>query len=258
LGDSIQFCRYAKLVAARGAKVVLGVQKPLTSLLRDLEGVSQLVTEGDALPYFDYHCPLLSLPLAFQTRLETIPAAASYLRADSAKVREWRQKLGEQTKPRIGIVWSGSSEHRNDRKRSIPLTKFVKLLSGDAEFISLQKDVRAADQSVLNAHQHIRHVGDQLNEFADTAAVVELLDAVITVDTAVAHLAGALGVPVWILLPFNPDWRWLLDRGDSPWYPTARLFRQPAVGDWDSVIERIAIELREWYLTGADRRPLPA
>jgi tetratricopeptide (TPR) repeat protein len=257
-GDTLQFCRYARLVTAQGATVLMEVQPALKSLLARLEGVSRLLAYGEPLPAFDFHCPLLSLPLAFNTTKASIPAKIPYLSADPARVGEWGRRLGDKRLPRIGIVWSGRTEHRNDHNRSIPLANFAKLVSSDAEFISLQKEVRAADDSVLNAYQHIRHIGDQLNEFADTAAIVELLDVVITVDTAVAHLAGALGIPVWILLPFNPDWRWLLDRGDSPWYPTARLFRQPAVGDWDSVIERIAIELRERYLTRADQRPLPA
>ena len=243
LGDSIQFCRYAKLVAALGGKVLLRVPRPLVSLFRDLDGVSQLLTEGDAIPHFDYHCPLLSLPLAFQTTLETIPAAASYLRAEPAKVRSWQKKLGEQSKPRIAIVWSGSAAHSNDRNRSLTLAEIAPLLSPDYQWLSLQRDVREVDQEGLSRTRHLLHAGGELQDFSDTAALCELMNVVISVDTGVAHLAGALGKPVWILLPFEPDWRWLLDREDSPWYPTARLYRQPRSGDWHSVFEKAREDL---------------
>ena len=248
-GDTVQFCRYAKLVAAQGATVLMEVQPPLKALLAKLEGVSQLLAYGEMLPAFDYHCPLLSLPLAFNTGIESIPAETPYLSPDPARIRQWEGKLGEKRLPRIGLVWSGRTDHKNDHNRSIPLADTAKLVSGHAELVSLQKEVRAADKLVLDIRQDIRHFGDELNDFADTAALVELMDVVITMDTAVAHVAGALGKPVWILLPFNPDWRWLLDRGDSPWYPTARLFRQPAIGDWDSVIQRVANELNKQFLT---------
>ena len=173
----------------------------------------------------------------------TIPAETQYLSSDPTRVSKWQGKLGDKTLPRIGLVWSGSTLHKDDHNRSIPLADIVKLVSGQAQFVSLQKEVRTEDLLILDERKDIRHFGDELEDFADTAALIEQVDVVITVDTSVAHLAGALGKRVWILLQFDPDWRWLLDRDDSPWYRTARLFRQPAFGDWASVIRRVSREL---------------
>ena len=243
LGDTLQFCRYAKEVAALGATVLLEVQAPLAGLLAGLEGVAQILREGDPLPAFDCHCPLPSLPLAFRTDLRSIPSAVPYVRSDPVRTAAWREKLGVATKPRIGLAWSGSAAHRNDRNRSVPLEQMLPLVDERAEWISLQKEVRASDAAVLASRADIRRVGGELEDFADAAAVVELMDIVVTVDTSIAHLAGAMAKRVWILLPFNPDWRWLLDREDSVWYPTARLFRQPTPGDWASVVRRLQGEL---------------
>ena len=245
LGDTIQFCRYAQQVNAQGATVLLEVPPVLKSALLGLEGVSQVLGKGELLPAFDYHCPLMSLPLALNTDLASIPASPRYLKCDTQHVAKWRSKLGATTLPRVGLVWSGNADFANDRTRSIPLEIFINLLSEQAQFVSLQRDIRPADQPFLDAHQGIVHLGDQLHDFADTAALVENMDLVIAVDTAVAHLAGALGKPVWILLPFNSDWRWLLKRNDSPWYPSARLIRQSRSGDWGEVIEQLALELDE-------------
>lgn len=248
LGDTIQFCRYANLVAARGATVLLEVQAELKSALTGLAGVSRLLAKGEPLPAFDYHCPLLSLPLAFKTELDTIPASASYLRSDPGRIDAWQARLGDKTLPRIGLVWSGSTGFGNDHNRSIPFSYFARLPSGDVQFVSLQKEVRAADQPILEGRKDVAHFGESLRDFADTAALVDLMDLVITVDTAVAHLAGALGKPVWLLLPFNSDWRWLLNRSDSPWYPSAKLFRQSRLGDWGGVIEKLAKELAQYQI----------
>jgi hypothetical protein len=202
------------------------------------------------LPPFDYHCPLLSLPLAFGTRLETIPADIPYVFSDSVRVGEWRDRLGKKTRPRIGVAWSGQIWHKNDRNRSVPLSQIAGLGAPHAEFISLQKDLRPAEKPLLLSRPEIRHFGDEFKDFADTAALVDLVDLVISVDTSVAHLAGAMGKPVWVLLPYAPDWRWMLDREDSLWYPTARLFRQPAVGDWTSVFNRLQTELAARFAPG--------
>lgn len=243
LGDAIQFCRYAPQVADLGAQVVLEVAAPLAGLLGTLAGVSCVVVSGDPLPAFDCHCPLLSLPLAFKTDLASIPRAPSYLRADAGTLARWTQRLGRRSGPRIGLVWSGSSGHGNDRNRSIALADLLAHLPARCEYFSLQKEVRDADRPALEASPGLRHFGDELADFTDTAALCELMDAVVSVDTAAAHLSGALGKPVCVLLPFVPDWRWLLDRDDSPWYPSARLYRQTRAGEWDPVLAKVAAEL---------------
>ena len=243
LGDTIQFLRYVPLVAARGARVVLEIDQALHQLCSGLPGVSQLIPRGEALPAFDFHCPLGSLPLAFDTTLATIPQAVPYLSA-GGKTGSWKERLGSMKSPRVGLVWAGNPNHNNDRNRSIPLETLLPLLDVEAQFISLQKDVRPADQAVLREHTEILDLGDELGNFADTAAVIENLDLLISVDTSVAHLAGALGRPVWILLPYVPDWRWQLMRTDSPWYPTARLFRQSETRDWRSVVDQASAALK--------------
>jgi tetratricopeptide (TPR) repeat protein len=247
LGDVLQFCRYVAKVAERGATVVLGVPAPLMRLLSHLPGVTRVDCSDAVLTGYDYHCPLMSLPLAFGTTLTTIPAAVPYLYADAMKIAEWRERLGPERGRRIGLVWSGNPAHKNDRNRSIPLADLAPVLDSiggpDMEFISVQKEVREQDRAALAAYG-IRHYGEALQDFEDTAALLMNVDLVITVDTAVAHLAGALGKPVWILLPYVPDWRWLLEREDSPWYPRARLFRQATPGDWGGVLRRVAEELR--------------
>jgi Tfp pilus assembly protein PilF len=244
-GDTIQFCRYVPLVAARGARVILEVPRPLSKLMSPLSGAEQIVSNGDPLPDFDIHCPLLSLPLAFGTRLETIPSATPYLRASSQSLMNWDTRLGPRRHPRIGLAWSGSPMNRNDQNRSIGLSSLLPLLDIEATFVSLQKDVRTDDVTVLNDQTDLLHFGDALEDFSDTAALISTLDLVISVDTSIAHLAGALAKPVWVLLPFIPDWRWLLDRDDSPWYPRARLFRQNEPRAWDAVIARIHAALYE-------------
>jgi hypothetical protein len=243
-GDTLQFCRYTNLVAALGAKVILEVQPTLLPLLTDLEGAAQVLPKGAPLPTFDYHCSLLSLPLAFKTDINTIPANIPYIRSDAARVSAWQDKLGIKTKPRVALVWSGSKGHKNDHNRSLPLRELLPLVDDCGEWISLQTEVRGTDVDLLASRTDIRHVGEHLKDFADTAAMIELMDLVVTVDTSVAHLAGAMGKPVWLLLPYNPDWRWLLDRNDSPWYPSARLFRQREIGNWAAVIDEVKSELR--------------
>jgi tetratricopeptide (TPR) repeat protein len=236
LGDALQFCRYIPLVAARGARVVLEIDGPLKELLSGLTGVSHCISKGETLPDFDFHCPLTSLPLAFETTLDTIPSAVPYLSVDAHAI-DWRMRLHSQNLPRIGLVWSGNPDHRNDHNRSMPLETLLPLLDVEAQFVSLQKIVRPSDEAVLRERSDVLHLGPELQSFSDTAALIEQLDLVISVDTSVAHLAGALGRPVWILLPYIPDWRWLLERDDSPWYPTARLFRQSQTRKWGSVVD---------------------
>ena len=255
LGDTIQFSRFARLVAARGASaVLLSVPTALESLMTSLDGVTRVLQNGQPLPATDYYCPLPGLPLAFDIGLTTIPAEASYLRADPARVAIWADRLGPRRLPRIGLVWSGNPEHKNDRNRSIPLELYIRLAEGPFEFVCLQKEIRERDKPVLEQRPDIRTFCDELTDFADTAALVQNMDLVIAVDTSLAHLAGALGRPLWVLLPYVPDWRWLLDRDDSPWYPTARLFRQPGVGDWHSVVEQVGRELGRFVPVAPDQR----
>ncbi|HSY29200.1 MAG TPA: glycosyltransferase family 9 protein, partial [Burkholderiaceae bacterium] len=242
-GDMIQFCRYVPLVAELGAKVLLEVPRPLARLMENLEGVDEVIVRGDQLPDFDYHCPLMSLPLAFDTRLETIPAKIPYLAANSGGRSVWQERLGDKSGPRIGIAWSGNPVHDNDRNRSIALDDFIEIVSESAQFVCLQKEVRPADHALLQQRSEILTFNEGVSDFQDTAELIANMDLVISVDTSVAHLAGAMGKPVWILLPFNVEWRWFLDRSDSPWYPTARLFRQQTPGNWKPVLAAIAREL---------------
>jgi tetratricopeptide (TPR) repeat protein len=258
-GDTLQFCRYVPLVAARGARVILEVQRPLQDLMRTLAGAAQVISRGEPLPAFDLHCPLLSLPLALQTRLDTIPARMPYLAAPEDKVRAWRDRLAGHEKLKIGLVWAGGPRkelancNRIDALRSMAFAQLAPLFEvSECEFYSLQKGDDAVAQlrgSILR--QHVVDWTDDLHDFSDTAALIENLDLVIAVDTAVAHLAGALNKPVWLLNRYNTCWRWLLDREDSPWYPTARLFRQDAGRQWDGVVMRVRAALRASLATPA-------
>jgi Glycosyltransferase family 9 (heptosyltransferase) len=246
LGDTIQFARYVPLLAAAGANIVLEVQSELTALLARLDGGARIVARGEALPAYEAHCPLGSLPLALRTEPDSVPAPIPYLSADESWLAKWSPRIGALARPRIAIAWSGNANHFNDRNRSIPFARLEPLLAGEgrgARFISIQRDVRAAEADQLAAETRVIHVGGDLENFTDTAAVIALSDLVISADTAVAHLAGAMGRPLWVLIPFAPDWRWTLNGETSPWYPTARLFRQTAPGDWDGVITRVAAEL---------------
>jgi len=244
LGDFIQFCRYAKKVADLGAKVILEVPRPLASLIENLEGVSQLVIKGEKLPFFDYQSPLLSLPLALNTSITSIPAEIPYLAAPSNKVSEWRIRLGEKGRKRIGLVWSSTSSFKADSNRSLMLKEFVEALPSEGfEYICLQKELKECDKEFFEKYKTIRFFGDQLNDFSDTAALIENLDLVISTCTSVSHLSGALGKETWILLSHVPDWRWLLEREDSPWYPSVKLYRQIFIGDWNNVLDRVKLDL---------------
>jgi tetratricopeptide (TPR) repeat protein len=243
LGDTIQFARYVPQLARSGAKVVLEVQRPLAALLSRLDGVAGVVAQGDVLPAYDVHCPAGSLPLALRTELSTIPANVPYLTANESRVAAWRERLGSLPSPRIAVAWSGSADHANDRNRSVVFERFASMLAGQGSFVSIQRDLRAGDADPLARALNVTHVGDALADFEGTAAVLALVDLLISVDTSVVHLAGAMGRPVWVLVPFQPDWRWLLGREATPWYPTARLFRQPRPGDWESVIGTVRDEL---------------
>ncbi len=250
-GDTIQFCRYVSLVADRGWRVIVEVPASLKSLLGSLDGRMQVVARGEALPPFDMHIPMLSLPGAFRTELHTIPSKVPYLEADHMRVEHWKRMLGKKTAGiRIGLMWSGRTTSRNERKRAIPLQLLTMAFSTfDVELVSMQKEVPVEDQPVMNHDKRVRDFRESLEDFSETAALISNIDLVISIDTAVAHLAGALGKPVWILLPYAADWRWLLDRSDSPWYPSARLFRQSRQGDWSNVIEQLRHEIAESIAT---------
>jgi len=249
LGDTLQFVRYAPLVKERDGTVIVECQRPLVELLGGIAGVDRLVGAGDELPPFDVHAPLMSLPGIFETSVENIPAEVPYLFANPALIQRWRHVLDDLDGFKIGIGWQGRPSHSKDRYRSIPLVHFAPLARVPGVcLVSLQKGPGVGQLAGLTDQSPVTDLGSQLDEaagpFMDTAAVMMNLDLVVTSDTATAHLAGALGVPVWVTLPFVPDWRWLLDRNDSPWYPTMRLFRQSRIGDWKSVFERVEAALR--------------
>jgi tetratricopeptide (TPR) repeat protein len=241
-GDMLQFARYVPLVAERGADVVIEAPRALTALLGTIAGKPRIIGRGDKLPAFDVHCPLLSLPLAFGTRVDTIPAAVPYVSVPADRLTKWTDRLADHAGRKIGLAWSGRPHPRD---RSIPLAELKPLLSlPGTQFVSLQQELQLQDVDLIAAQSNLLHVGAEIEDFGDTAALIAALDLIITIDTSVAHLAGAMGKPVWILLLCGADFRWLVDRDDTPWYPTAKLFRQRAVGDWASVITRVADALR--------------
>jgi tetratricopeptide (TPR) repeat protein len=243
LGDTIQFCRYAHSLSGLGARVVLEIQRPLAGVLEHLEEVDCLVVRGEPLPGYDFHCPLLSLPYAFRTLLDTIPARAPYLHPDPALVARWRSKVQEKPGPNIGLVWSGNASHKADHRRSMPLATLINGLADGARYWSLQKDLSREDQALIGQNEQLQCFEE--NDFVHTAAQISLMDAVVSVDTAVAHLAAALGKPTLILLAHTADWRWLWPRQDSPWYPGVTLIRQQSPGDWRPVLHQLAGKLAE-------------
>ncbi|MFO1152568.1 MAG: tetratricopeptide repeat protein [Rhodospirillales bacterium] len=274
LGSAIQFVRYAPLVAGRGARVIVECPPPLVRLFRAslveaggavAGGVARVIPRGEPLPPFDAQAPLMSLPHLCRTTLATVPASIPYLRADPTAAAYWRQRLtaaAGSAALRVGLAWAGNPAHANDHNRSLPAAaaallapllalpgvRFVSLQVGDAAAMAT-----ATDLAALGLIERT----DELHDFADTAALVSALDLVIAVDTAVAHLAGALGRPVWLLTPPIPEWRWLLDRDDSPWYPSMRLFRQSTAGDWAGVIARVGSSLRRWLAAGDESAAVP-
>ena len=252
-GDSIQFIRYASLVAALGGTVLVECPPPLAGLFGIVRGVAQVIPEGAPLPPFDCHAPMLSLPLLCQTTLQTVPAAIPYLTPDPQRCLEWRDRLGlEGSRLKVGIAWSGNPKYFRDRLRSIALSELLPLLSVEGvDFISLQKDGGSEQIRQAPAASGIIDHTALLRDFSETAALLAQLDLVISVDTAVAHLAGALGRPVWTLLPYAPDWRWMLERSDSPWYPTMRLFRQERIQEWAPVIGEVRAQLQSLATSAA-------
>jgi len=245
IGNAIQFCRYVPMSAARGATVILEVGEPLRRLMESLDGAARIVGTGEALPVFDLHCPLGSLPRAFGTTADTIPAATPYLHPDPAALTEWEAWLSARTRPRIGIAWAGERSHDNNHNRSIALDALAPLMDVGATIVTLQNELHIGDAEALEAHGGIADLGSA-RDFADAAALVSCVDLVVSVDTSIAHLAGALGKPVFILLPYTPDWRWGIEGDNSRWYPSARLFRQTRPEDWDAVVARVIAAARDF------------
>lgn len=248
LGDAMQFIRFAPLVQQRGGRVLVTCHPTLVRLLASCPGVDQVVGQGASLPAFDVQASLLSLPGLLGTKLESIPSGVPYLTPPAGLVEQWRQQLAGSTALRVGIVWQGNPRHENDPCRSVPLAAFEPLTRvADVQLISLQKGPGTEQLPALSDRWGVLDIGSRLSEeWTETAAVLRNLHLVVSVDTAAAHCAGALGTPVWVALPYSPDWRWLLEREDSPWYPSMRLFRQSRAGDWDDVFHRIERALRTW------------
>lgn len=246
-GDLIQFCRYVPMLEKLGAKVILEASGSLMELMKSLSPTLTVIQEGDALPTFDVVCPVMSLPLALNTSLETIPANIPYLSVSEAKKQYWQTKLGAKTKPRIGIVWSGSMTNPIDNnrcaRRNIPLAELKPLFELPLEFHVLQKDIRPEDKPILDGLTQLHCHQDQLNDFADTAAIIQEMDLVISVCTSVAHLSGALGHQTFVLLPYSADYRWMTNEHDSPWYPSIQLIRSEKIGDWSGVVHQVRMKL---------------
>jgi Tetratricopeptide repeat len=252
-GDMIQFCRYVPLLLSTGANVIFGAPRDLTALFGTLDGTVRIVSDDDPDPAHDFQCPLLSLPFAFGTTMETIPTCVPYLHGDATRPAAWQEALFMSEGCRIGIVWAAGSRVGDDRmvsieqRKSMPLAEFAPLATvSGCEFFSLQLGPPAKQAATPPAGMVLWDFTEHLKDFSDTAAFMADLDLVISVDTATAHLAGAIGRPVWLLNRHDTDWRWFIDREDSPWYPTMRIFRQPKPGDWSSVILRVAAALREF------------
>jgi tetratricopeptide (TPR) repeat protein len=249
-GDTLQFVRYASILAAKGATILVECQADLVELLRSVPGVSQIYARGDPLPEYDLFCPLMSLPMLLNTSLQTIPNQVPYVRPNPLLAAEWKERIGQTKSMKVGFAWSGSSRSFDyqlsqvNRRRSLPLETCRSLLTvPGVEFFSVQKDSLSWDELTILGSTSIREFPNALRDFSDTAALISNLDLIISVDTSVAHLAGAMGKPVWMVSRYDGCWRWLLDRHDSPWYPTMRIFRQPRPEDWGSVVDSIAAEL---------------
>jgi tetratricopeptide (TPR) repeat protein len=246
LGDTLQFCRFVKSVRDLGATVLLQVQAPLLELLSQLDGVSLVVADTATPPPFDLHCPLLSLPLALKLQLATIPSGR-YLAAPPSKVAAWKTRIGASVKPRIGLVWRGDPRNPDDRKRSVSLAELLPHLPAGFQYWSLQRELTESERALAAAYAAAEFKSEEDMNFVETAALCECLDLVISVDTSIAHLSAALGQKTWILVPHNPDCRWLLDRADSPWYPSVKLYRQAASHGWSGLLAEVAGDLRRRF-----------
>lgn len=253
-GDTLQFLRLVSRAKQQsGAHVVLEVMPELRTLVQQMDGYDELITRGELPPRFDMFCELLSLPMALKLQLGDLPATPSgrfpYLRADTPHIGKWQRRLAGLPRPWVALVWAGRPEHQNDRNRSMRLSDFAALARHDISFLALQKGPAAEETKNAPPAMTLVSLGDEIADFEDSAAILTLADLLISVDSAPAHLAGALGRPAWVLLPFDPDWRWLVGREDSPWYPSLRLFRQPVRGDWATPLHRLSHALDVWRAT---------
>lgn len=252
-GDTFQFLRMVAWARERsGARVILQAMPEVLPLAERAGGFDAIVPRGVLPPAFDLHCELMSLPMAMGLQLDQLPGQVPYLRADEARLARWRARLADIPRPWVALVWAGRPTHHNDAHRSLSLSTFAPLARSGASFLAIQKGDPAAQAATPPEGMHVHALGDEIVDFDDTAAILELADLLISVDSSPVHLAGALGRPVWTLLPFVPDWRWLMEREDTPWYPSMQLFRQHAIGAWDDVIERVAAALTDWA-AGANR-----
>ena len=246
-GDSIQFCRYINLFKNVKCRVLLEIERPLMRLMQSLLPTDQIFEKGSCLPPFDYHCPLMSLPHAFGTKVENVPFPSAYLNISLDRKKYWQKRLGAKTKPRVGIAWQGNPSHLNDQRRSIPLIKIIDCLSPSFEWISLQKEVSSSDEAVISQHGKIRHFGKEIGDFLDTASLCHNLDAILSVDTAIAHLAGAIGNRVYLLLAYVPDARWCLTGSNTPWYANMILYRQGNPNEWLPLLRQSQADILKDY-----------
>ena len=245
LGDTIQFCRFIPEVARMGAVVIVEVEDSLVALMQSIPAIKQVIEKGQMLPDYDAHCPMLSLALACKTTLKNIPVQPKYLSVDETKLSTIKKHLSPHTKPRVGLVWRGNNLHNKNKFRSVQFNQIVSHLPPNCTYISLQKEIELNEQTALDDYPNKVFFTQHLTTMADTAALIEACDVIVSVDTAVAHLAAALGKPTWILLPYNADWRWLATGNTSPWYPSVTLLRQSKFGEWDDVMHQLADKLRE-------------
>lgn len=248
-GDTIQFCRYIPELLKQNIHIIFEAPRSLLPLLITLDGADKImfVAAGEALPAFEYQVPLMSLPLIFNTRVETIPSSPQYLSVSPQRQTRWQKRLGEKARPRIGICWSGRPGQAPDRKRSAALADFAPLFALPFDFHVIQKDIRAEDRELLPCFENLSAYSSELIDFSDTAALIGEMDLCLSVDTSVAHVAGAIGAPVWLMLPWVAEWRWLTEREDSPWYPSATLLRQPDLSDWAGLMEKTIARLTAYF-----------
>lgn len=240
-GDTFQFLRMVAWARERsGARVILEVNADSYALAKRCAGYDDIITLGTIPPAFDFHCELMSLPLAMGLQLSDLPGSTNYLSADPARVDKWRARLASLPRPLVGLVWAGRPAHTNDARRSMALSDLAPLAQEGITFLALQKGSAAVQAATPPAGMSMVSLSDEIHDFDDTAAILTLLDVLVSVDSSPVHLAGALGCPAWVMLPFMPDWRWLLEREDTPWYPSVRLFRQQARGEWGPVSQSIS------------------